>query len=239
MGVGDAVTRPPVVAVPTLVDVVVSVAGAVVLIVAVAAAVSAVAVDGEGKLYHDLGGISEVSLWIRISVFQPGRPALDSRLADNSQDALVAALKSLKLKSDELPSRPGFGKEGRAITLRANFFPVRVPKGPLYEYDVSISPAAGTAARRVKRRIFQLAEDSRDWATHGLQGSVAHDHSSKLISAKPLPQPLSIKVPYYDEDEDGPRQGGKEYTLTIEFIQQIDTSALMKLVWYLCQGFQG
>lgn len=161
-------------------------------------------------------------------VFQPGQPALDSRLTDNSQDALVASLKSLAIKPNELPLRPGFGTVGRPITLRANFFPVKVPKGPLFEYDVSISPVAGTAIRRVKRRIFQLAEQSPDWSTHGLRGVVAHDHSSKLISAKQLPQPLSIRVPFYDEDEDGPRADGKEYTLTIQFIQNIDTSALVK-----------
>ena len=133
----------------------------------------------------------------------------------------------MRLERDDLPLRPGFGKEGREIKLRANFFPVKVPKGPLYEYDVSISPTAGTAIRRVKRRIFQLAEQTPDWASAGLRGVVAHDHSSKLISARQLP-PLSIRVPFYDEDEQGPQPGGKEYTLTIEFIQTIDTSGLVK-----------
>jgi hypothetical protein len=132
--------------------------------------------------------------------------------------------------------RPDFGKEGRGIKLRANFFPVKVPKGPLYEYDVSISPTAGTAIRRVKRRIFQLAEQTPDWASAGLRGVVAHDHSSKLISAKQLrvSPPLSIRVPFYDEDEQGPQPGGKEYTLTIEFIQSIDTSGLVKYVFQVC-----
>ncbi|KAF8960908.1 argonaute-like protein [Flammula alnicola] len=161
-------------------------------------------------------------------VFRAGEPAnIDTRLTDQSQDALVASLQSLTLKPNELPLRPGFGKEGKAIKLRANFFPVKVPKGPLFEYDVSISPVAGTAVRRVKRRIFQLAEQSPDWTNFGLSGIVAHDHSSKLIAARQLPQPLAIRVPYYDEDEAGPKAGGKEYTLTIEFIQDIDTSGLV------------
>ncbi|KAF8153048.1 argonaute-like protein [Crassisporium funariophilum] len=161
-------------------------------------------------------------------IFQPGQPAiLDPRLTDKTQDALVASLQSLKIKSDELPVRPGFGTEGRAIKLRANFFSVKVPKGPLFEYDVSISPIAGTAIRRVKRRIFQLAEQSPDWTRHGLRGAVAHDHASKLISAIQLPQPLSINVPFYDEDQTAPTAGGKEYTLTIEFVQNIDTSGLL------------
>ncbi|KDR77135.1 hypothetical protein GALMADRAFT_66053 [Galerina marginata CBS 339.88] len=161
-------------------------------------------------------------------VFQPGPANIDSRLTDNSEETIITSMKALTVKSNELPLRPGFGTVGRPIKLRANFFPVKVPKGPLFEYDVSMSPVAGTAIRRVKRRIFQLAEQSPDWATQGLRGFVAHDHSSKLISAKQLPQPLSIRVPFYDEDEEGPKPNGKEYTLTIEFVQNIDTSGLLK-----------
>ncbi|PPQ77920.1 hypothetical protein CVT25_015395 [Psilocybe cyanescens] len=161
-------------------------------------------------------------------VFQAGPANIDARLTDNSQEALVASFKSLSLRPKELPLRPGFGTVGKPIKLRANFFPVKVPKGPLYEYDVAISPVAGTAIKRVKRRIFQLAEQTPDWAAKGLRGSVAHDHSSKLISSKQLPQPLTITVPFYDEDEPGPKAGGKEYTLTIGFIQNIDTSSLVK-----------
>ncbi|CAA7266206.1 unnamed protein product [Cyclocybe aegerita] len=161
-------------------------------------------------------------------IFQSGPANIDARLTDNTQDALVASLQTLKLKPNEIPVRPGFGTEGRPIKLRANFFPVKVPKGPLHEYDVTISPTAGTAIRRVKRRIFQLAEQSPDWQAAGLVGVVAHDHSSKLIAARQLPQPLSIKVPFYDEDEAGPQPNGKEYTLTVTYVQPIDTSALVK-----------
>ncbi|KAI0057312.1 argonaute-like protein [Artomyces pyxidatus] len=161
-------------------------------------------------------------------VFALGVPAtVDARL-DTSQDQLIASLKSLTLRSDEIPTRPDFGTAGTPIKLRTNFFPVRIPKGPLYEYDVAITPAQGTAIRRVKRRIFQLAEQSQEWAENGLRGTVAHDHSSKIIAAKTLPQPLTIRVPFYDEDQDGPRTDGKgkEYTLTIKFVQNIDTGSL-------------
>jgi eukaryotic translation initiation factor 2C len=163
------------------------------------------------------------------SVFAAGQPAvIDSRLMDNSQDALIASFKSLKLRHDDLPLRPGFGTVGVPIKLRANFFPVKVPKGSLYEYDVAITPTSGTAIKRVRRRIFQLAEDSRDWTAAGLKGFVAHDHASKLIAAKKLQQPLTIKVPFYDEDESGPKDGGKEYTLTITFVQTMETESLLK-----------
>ncbi|KAF8128683.1 Piwi domain-containing protein [Boletus edulis] len=159
-----------------------------------------------------------------------GRPAnIDQRIADGSDKALVASFaSSSRTGDDSMPLRPDFGTEGKEIKLRTNFFPVRVPKGPLYEYDVAITPAAGTSARRVKRRIYQLAEQTTAWTQANMTGKVAHDSSAKLISSFELPQPLTIKVPYYDEDESGPpQQGGKEYTLTIKFIQEIDTSNLL------------
>lgn len=185
---------------PTLLE-----AEVVLLAIEVDAEGSIVAVEGaeEGAVVGSLPESKEGMLLFKISttatdvpgrVFSPGGPSdIDSRLRDNTQDTIVASLKSLSLQDKDLPVRPDFGKIGTPIKLRANFFPVKVPKEPLYEYDVTITPAAGTAARRVKRRIFQLAEQTSDWTRGGLKGLVAHDHASKLIAAKELPQPLIVK----------------------------------------------
>ena len=165
------------------------------------------------------------------SVFSTGTPAtVDRRLTDGSDSALVDSFRSLSINSNELPVRPGFGTHGKEVKLRANFFPVKIPQRALFEYDVAISPAAGTANRRVKRRIFQLAEQTPAWQQFGLQGKVAHDHASKLVAASTLPQPLAIKLLYYDEDEDRPSPNSKEYTLTITFTQNIETRHLIKYV---------
>jgi hypothetical protein len=162
----------------------------------------------------------------------------------------VAALSGLRLEPEELPLRPGFGTSGTPIKLRTNFFPVKVPKGPLHEYDVQIEP--GVSIKRVKRRIFQLAELTPDWTSKGLKGNVAHDHSAKIIAAKPLPQPLVIKVTFTEDEEDseipsrsaqstkGGKKGGpkkpkqpKEYTLTIKFVQELETQSLTRYVDFL------
>ena len=83
-----------------------------------------------------------------------GSPAnVDARLADNSEDQLVASLSELTLADTDLPLRPGFGAEGKVIKLRTNFLPVRVPKGPLYEYDVKITPA-GQSANHVHLEVL-------------------------------------------------------------------------------------
>jgi eukaryotic translation initiation factor 2C len=124
---------------------------------------------------------------------------------------------------------------GKPIKLRTNFFPIRVPKGPLHEYDISISPQQGLASRRVKRRIFQLAENTQDWASNGLKDSVAHDSSAKMIAAIKLPQPLTINVPFFEEDDkSGVEQEMKEYTLTIKYIQPIEIDGLQQCVSFFC-----
>ena len=82
----------------------------------------------------------------------------------------------------------------------------------------------------MRRRIFQLAEDTPDWASSGLKGNVAHDHASKAITAKQLPQPLTVTVPFFDEDEDESQAAKKEYVLTFNFVQPIDTQSLIRLV---------
>ncbi|KAI0768207.1 Piwi domain-containing protein [Trametes elegans] len=127
-----------------------------------------------------------------------------------------------------MPSRPGFGTVGLPITLRSNFFPVRVPKGPIFEYDVAVDPAANH--RRLRRRIFQLAEQTDEWKKAGLTGTVAHDHSAKLFAATKLPQPLEIKVLYTEEggQEEQQRREPKEYVMNIKFVHPLETQSLVK-----------
>ncbi|KAF7329744.1 Argonaute-like protein [Mycena kentingensis (nom. inval.)] len=169
----------------------------------------------------------------RGGIYNPGRVTIDARVADNSDKALVASRAQISVHPNDLPLRPDFGTAGREIKLRANFFPIRMPRGPLFEYDVAITPVAGTAARRVKKRIFELLEQSPQWTQYRLRNKVVHDSSAKLISISQLPQPLQIRVPFYDADET-PLQptdrGYKEYTLTITFTQPLDLAALQEYV---------
>ena len=101
------------------------------------------------------------------------------------------------------------------------------------------------SVKPVKRLIFQLAEQTNDWVQAGLRGRVAHDHSSKLIATDKLTQPLQIRVPFENEEPPTPQQQSarskgkkpkaapKEYVLTIEYIQEIETRSLLKYVLFL------
>ncbi|KAL5520600.1 hypothetical protein ACEPAF_2601 [Sanghuangporus sanghuang] len=150
---------------------------------------------------------------------------IDARLSQADQNALIATYKgtSTSFKFDDLPLRPGLGTLGTPIKLRSNFFAVRVPKGPLCEYDVKISPAV--SVKRVKRRIFELLEKIPEYQR--FRGGVAHDFSAKLIAVRRLPEGTKFTVPYSEEDDTPATRGAqKEYVIEMNFIQDIDLSVL-------------
>ena len=172
------------------------------------------------------------------SVYAENVPAnFDVRVTDNSQDNLIKEMQNLAIKPTDLPLRPDFGTVGKAFKMRTNFFPIKLPKMTIFEYDVAITPS--TTIRRVKRRIFELAEATNDWTQH-LKGKVAHDYSSKLVAVKRLPDPLVIKIIFKDEDEDTKdkdakdkkKQKPKEYTLTFKLVKDLDTSNLLEYVYF-------
>ncbi len=183
----------------------------------------------EGMLLHiGSGMLTTLNIDIAVPrVFMAGQPAnFDARLAGKDQDDLVSSFKSLTLKHEDMPARPGWGTVGTPIKLRANYFPVKLPRGPLYEYDIKITPEA--KARRLKKQIFALLEERPEYAAY--KPRIAHDSSAKMIAAMELPQPLVIEVPYYDEDEEGPRQGGTTYSIEITYIQPLELATLEKCV---------
>ena len=49
----------------------------------------------------------------------------------------------------QCPARPSTGSEGRPIMLRANHFQVRIPKGFIHHYEITIQP--DKCPRRVNR----------------------------------------------------------------------------------------
>ncbi|KAH9850924.1 Piwi-domain-containing protein [Lenzites betulinus] len=122
-----------------------------------------------------------------------------------------------------MPLRPGWGTLGRPGQLRTNFFAVRLPKNATYyEYEIEISPKAQAKGDR-RYRIMELVEQDAafaDFRTH-----VAHDRSQRLVSARELPQPLSISVRYLEVDqEDNPN--AQTFTVDIKHKRQMSMSTL-------------
>lgn len=160
-------------------------------------------------------------------IFAENIPAqVPARLSAANLQQLITGFKSLSVKPDR-PLRPGYGTVGTPITLRANFFAVKVPQGPIYDYTVEISPS--TDFNKLKARIFQLLELSPLAQPH--LPYIAHDRSQRLVSARKLPQPLSIPIKYYDDHQNGPSTDAKIYTVSITLQRQLDPRQLTR---YAC-----
>jgi eukaryotic translation initiation factor 2C len=146
----------------------------------------------------------------------------------------VQKFSKLKLQSSdsELPLRPGYGVEGKAITVRANHFAlaIKIPKGAVYEYNISFHPE--TKIKRIRKRLLQILEGAPEFQPY--RNIVAHDWSEKLVAAEKLPspnnKPLEITVKLFDDDEKGPTGDSKTYAITISYVNEIDSGNLNRSV---------
>ncbi|KAG0692978.1 ribonuclease H-like domain-containing protein [Suillus ampliporus] len=152
-----------------------------------------------------------------------GPTSVDQRLA--TLDQLVSSFKKLTF-NPERPHRPGYGTLGREITVRANFFATKLPKGPIYDYHVEITPS--TDIKRIRARLFLLLEQSNQQGWKEFVPFIAHDRSERIVSAKKLPQPLDVQIQFYDEGEAGPNARSKTYTFAITHTADLDIAQLTK-----------
>lgn len=140
----------------------------------------------------------------------------DPRHSDTALNSLITSLRNIQL-SPEAPTRPGWGTAGRPITLRANFFALRVPKKFLvYDYEVSITPGNDLRGPR-KARIFELLEGSPQCAPH--MGFIAHDSSQRLVSTRQLPQPLTITIAYTEAGQTQPTNNPLSFVVKVNFVR--------------------
>jgi eukaryotic translation initiation factor 2C len=84
-------------------------------------------------------------------IFAAGTPPRPDERLVASAAAVAANLKAAVPYNPRHPLRPSFGTLGTEVILRANFFPIKMPKGPIYEYSVEIEPKA---MNKMKGRLF-------------------------------------------------------------------------------------
>jgi len=168
-------------------------------------------------------------------IFKESIPArVPDRLSDPQLNSLISSFSSLRVSgnrvsvaSPERPLRPGFGTLGTKITLRANFFPLRISKNipHYYDYVVSISgPKSDKDGTKI--RIFELLEQHPSFRAYRIH--IAHDRSQRLVSSKPLPQPLSINIKYFEEQRQGPSDDADLYIVEIRLDKTLATADLNK-----------
>lgn len=166
-------------------------------------------------------------------IYKGGQPArIDARI--DSADALIPRLRSLGLTKDH-PPRPGYGTLGRAVVVRANFFPMELTRDTFYEYVVDITPPSHSRkpSAPVKRRILALFE--RSPAALPYIHKIAHDGAQRLIAAERLPQPLEGVVKFTDDDNVVP-QDADSYTVSVQFSGELPTAPLKQYV--RCVNYQ-
>jgi eukaryotic translation initiation factor 2C len=150
-------------------------------------------------------------------------PRVDPRLA--SAPAAAAANLYAGPYNPRHPLRPGYGALGTEVILRANLFPVTIPKGPIFEYAVGIEPAI---PNMLKARLFQLLEQSVAFQPH--VNYIAHDRGARLVASKKLPQPLDVRITFIEEGMAVVNPNAREYTVSIVAISELETSGLQKYV---------
>lgn len=156
-----------------------------------------------------------------------------------------------------MPTRPGWGTLGKKINLRANFFALKLPKGPFFDYSVTIadvtpktaddggkggkggkgkgkSRSGGDPAEikaPVKRRIFELLEEDRLFQP--FKSFVVHDFSQRIVAAKKLPQPLKLTITFREEDEKEADVKKKIlYDVTVELLGEVNLDPVNRYCFY-------
>lgn len=126
--------------------------------------------------------------------------------------------------------RPGYGKTGKPIVLRTNYYELR-PAGSakeLFRYDVDFAKEL-TAYKR--RRVMALLLEHHMFKD--IRNVVASDYRNILVSAVAVPGILlhgpgtGISIQYYDEDERGPSDSSDRINLKVHFVKKLEISKLM------------
>ncbi|XP_065940936.1 protein argonaute-2 isoform X4 [Magallana gigas] len=118
------------------------------------------------------------------------------------------------------PPRPNYGTEGKPILLRANHFQVRIPKGVLHHYDISIVP--DKCPRRVNREIIETMVTAYSQKIFSGQKPV-FDGRKNLYSREPLPigrEKVDLEVTLPGEGKD------RVFKVGIKWVTQVSLYAL-------------
>lgn len=158
------------------------------------------------------------------------------------------SLGSLTLSEFKLPLRPGYGTEGRKITLKTNYFKMDIDiSKKLYRYQVDVTsdkkkkkqtgktgkeeePEPEVLGQRTKRRAFALLFETPEFQSLG-QG-LATDYSAYVITAKKLELGASgkkaFRILYREAEETTPRRQPTTYTFTLSLVGMVPTTELLR-----------
>ncbi|XP_047179597.1 protein argonaute MEL1 isoform X2 [Vigna umbellata] len=130
-------------------------------------------------------------------------------------------------KANRYPDRPGFGRAGRKIQIRANHFQVQVGVQEIYHYDVAITPEI--TSKKVSRDVIDLLVRAHRESILGNR-MPAYDGRKSLFTAGPLPFEIKeFKVKLGDNDEPRKKRE-REFRVTIRFASKTDLHHLIQFL---------
>ncbi|XP_014494464.1 protein argonaute MEL1 [Vigna radiata var. radiata] len=130
-------------------------------------------------------------------------------------------------KAMRFPDRPGFGRAGRKIQIRANHFQVKVAVPEIYHYDVAITPEI--TSKKVSRDVIDLLVRAHCESILGNR-MPAYDGRKSLFTAGPLPFEIKeFKVKLGDNDELRKKRE-REFRVTIRFASKTDLNHLTQFL---------
>ncbi|CAJ1979202.1 unnamed protein product [Sphenostylis stenocarpa] len=150
-------------------------------------------------------------------------------------------------KAVRFPDRPGFGRAGKKIRVRANHFQVQVAQQDLYHYDVSkvyrtrVAITPEIPSKKVSRDVIGLLVQAHRESMLGNR-IPAYDGRKSLYTAGPLPfESKDFKVKLGDDDELGPgstsspliparKKREREFRVTIRFAAKTDLNHLSQFL---------
>lgn len=144
-----------------------------------------------------------------------------------TEDAIAKALAVERQKTPgqpRYPRRPGFGTQGQAVSLYANYFELKSVGKELFRYHVDImgdSKPTGKKARQVVRLLLD---------EHFLQyqNSITTDYRSTLVSRVELPNGAGeFDVRYRDEHEDDYPENPKVFRVKCQATGRLNPSDLL------------
>ena len=121
----------------------------------------------------------------------------------------------------QAPTRPSVGTEGRHITLKANHFEIKMPKGFLHHYDVSITP--DKCPRRVNREIIETMVNSMHHQKFFYNQKPVFDGRKNMYTREPLcigKDKLDLEVTLPGEGKD------RVFKVGIKYVSEVSLFAL-------------
>lgn len=142
-------------------------------------------------------------------------------------------MSALTLGGDKpvMPPRPGYGTDGAAFVVYANYVQLVPPRDlTLYVYDISqISPEVkGKKCVQILRLMVNEAPELADF-----RNDIVTDFKSTLISRKKLnlktdeAETATIIVTYKAEGEDDPKERAPQYKIKVKHTKTLTVGDLM------------